>query len=130
MFFCFVLALLFIFSPSLRASDDRFGWHRWQNRVEIKFPGVFGFLCLVSLLGQATGSCGGIACIFLYIVLWHVFSRKRGSSGFCAGDTIEPLLRTYQPAILYLSTLPCLGCVYSIPETLNWKQKAGDRLAS
>ena len=50
MFSCFVLALFFIFPPfSLRASDDRLGWHRWQNRVEMKFPGVFGFLCPVSI---------------------------------------------------------------------------------
>ena len=49
MFSCFVLAIFFIFSSSLRASDDGLEWHRWQNRVEIKFPGVFGFLCLVSI---------------------------------------------------------------------------------
>ena len=48
--FLFCFGPFLYFSPSsLRASDDRLGWHRWQNRAEIKFPGVFGFLCLVSI---------------------------------------------------------------------------------
>ena len=80
--------------------------------MEIKFPRVFGFLCLVSI-GAGHGLFWGDS---LYWV---------DASGICTSNAIESLLGPSQLAILYLSTLSRLGCEYAYPKLRTGNKKQG-----
>ena len=99
--------------------------------MEIKFPVIFGFLCLVTI-GVDHGLLWGDSLYFPRNCFVACIEHKMCGCEwalYSTSNAIESLLGTHQLAILYLSTPSRLGCEYSIPETLNWKQKAGDRLA-